>query len=246
MRQALVGNTFAGWREVARELLAEGVAPEDVLWSSVTQPSLLPASNRSGRPQERVSVPRDFIRLGEAVACYNDPGKWPLLYRILYRLVHENRDLLKIESDPDVREARVMEKAVRRDVHKFHAFVRFKRVSVEGVEVYTAWHEPQHFTVEMATPFFARRFGNMRFSILTPKGCAHWDLERLTFSTPVIRRSDDIADDAEEFWLTYYRSIFNPLRLKLKAMKNEMPVHYWSTMPETTLIPELVRNATKS
>jgi DNA polymerase len=136
-----------------------------------------------------------------------------------------------------------MAKAVRRDIHKFHAFVRFRRSEFDDKEIFIAWHEPRHFTVELAAPFFARRFGAMYFSILTPKGCAHWDLDRLTFSPAVDRSFAPAQDEAEDFWLLYYRSIFNPFRLKTNAMKRELPVRHWPTLPEAVLIPELIRDA---
>lgn len=183
------------------------------------------------------------MRIAEAVACFDDFCKWSLLYRLLFRLVYENRNLLAIESDDDVRRALLMEKAVARDVHKFHAFVRFRRVGVDGKEVFAAWHEPHHFTVERAAPFFVRRFGAMLFSILTPKGCAHWDLENLAFSEAVSPACAPDRDDTEDFWLAYYKSIFNPFRLKIKAMKKELPVRHWRTLPEAVLIPELIRTA---
>jgi uracil-DNA glycosylase family protein len=44
-------------------------------------------------------------------------------------------------------------------------------------------------------------------------------------------------------WLTYYASIFNPARLKVKAMQAEMPKKYWKNLPEAALIPELVAAA---
>lgn len=47
----------------------------------------------------------------------------------------------------------------------------------------------------------------------------------------------------QDYWLTYYRSIFNPLRLKVKAMKKELPVRHWATLPEAALIPDLIREA---
>lgn len=83
----------------------------------------------------------------------------------------------------------------------------------------------------------------MRFSILTPQICAHWDLENLTFSAGVSRAAAPTQDDTEDFWLVYYQSIFNPFRLKIKAMKKELPVRHWRTLPEAVLIPELIRKA---
>jgi DNA polymerase len=44
-------------------------------------------------------------------------------------------------------------------------------------------------------------------------------------------------------WKTYYASIFNPARVKVKAMTKEMPKKYWKNMPETALIGELLAGA---
>ena len=68
-----------------------------------------------------------------------------------------------------------MAKAVRRDEHKMHAFVRFREIGREQKSHFVAWFEPEHHIVELAAPFFARRFADMPWSILTPDVCAHWD-----------------------------------------------------------------------
>lgn len=243
MIQIAVGNDFAQWRTMARRCLQNRLSPEEVLWTGEANGRLFGADNLKESGDKVLKVPANFVSLAETVACFDAADKWALLYRIAFRLIYENRCLLDIDSDDDMRRARLMERAVLRDVHKFHAFVRFRRAEVGGAEIYTAWHEPAHFTVERSAPFFARRFGAMRFSILSPKGCAHWDLENLTFSAAVSRDSAPPEDETEEFWLAYYRSIFNPFRLKIKAMKAEMPVRHWRTLPETRLIPGLIRRA---
>lgn len=243
MIHAPVTNDFECWRRTARRLIASGTRPNEIIWSGESQAALFDEPVNHSFEAKHVNVPAEFVTLASSVACVDDAEKWPLLYRILYRLVHENRDLLAIESDADVRAARLMEKAIRRDVHKFHAFVRFRRIDCDGEEIYVAWHEPQHFTVERAAPFFRRRFGAMNFSILTPKGCAHWDKKELTFSQAADKSSAPTPDVFEEYWLLYYRSIFNPFRLKIKAMKKELPVRHWPTLPEAVLIPELIRMA---
>jgi DNA polymerase len=243
MIQVSIENNFASWRTAARAFLQTEIAPDEILWTSAAQNGLF-ENDSTFKTQEKVlKVPADFLRIAEAVACFDDFEKWSLLYRLLFRLVYENRNQLAIESDNDVRRALLMEKAVARDVHKFHAFVRFRRVEFEQQEFFAAWHEPQHLTVERAAPFFVRRFGAMLFSIFTPKGCAHWDLENLTFSEAVSFNSAPKRDETEGFWLAYYKSIFNPFRLKIKAMKKELPVRHWRTLPEAVLIPELIRQA---
>ena len=59
-------------------------------------------------------------------------------------------------------------------------------------------------------------------------------------------KSDAPSEDRlEETWLTYYASIFNPARLKTKAMQSEMPKKYWKNLPEAVLIPQLIEQAEK-
>jgi DNA polymerase len=83
----------------------------------------------------------------------------------------------------------------------------------------------------------------MRWSILTPYECAHWDLQQLAFS-PGVPRSEALDGDAlEELWQDYYGAIFNPARIKVKAMKAEMPVRHWATLPEALIIPQLLAKA---
>lgn len=243
MIQVSIDNNFASWRTAARALLQKAVAPDEILWTNGAANYLFENdfAGDGGEPTHKVSA--EFLALAETIACFDDRERWSLLYRLLFRLVYENRHLLHIESDDDVRRARLMEKAVARDVHKFHAFVRFRRAEIAGQEIFVAWHEPQHLTVERSATFFVRRFGAMRFSILTPKGCAHWNLENLTFSAGVSGENASNRDETEDFWLIYYRSIFNPFRLKIKAMKAELPVRHWKTLPEARLIPEMIRKA---
>lgn len=244
MIQVSIDNTFQSWRDASRKLLRAGVLPENIVWSPAVQNGLFSGDGLTELPtMTKPHVSPDFIKLAETSACFDDPERWAVFYRLLFRLVYENRNLLSIESDADVRRIDLMAKAVRRDIHKFHAFVRFRLVVTEGKEIYVAWHEPQHFTLERAVPFFVRRFGSMNFSILTPKGCAHWDQKELHFSPPALKEHAPETDETEEFWLLYYKSIFNPFRLKVKTMKRELPVRHWLTLPEAVLIPELIRKA---
>lgn len=245
MIQVSIENDFASWRAAARQLLQDDCAPEKILWIENGQNSLFETKRNEKNGGQIHKVPREFVALAEAAACFDDASRWSLLYRLLFRLARENRNLLFIESDDDVRRLFLMAKAVARDVHKFHAFVRFRRAEFLGEEIFIAWHEPQHFTVKRAAPFFARRFGAMRFSILTAKGCAHWDLDELTFSPAATSACAPPDDEAEDFWRAYYKSIFNPFRLKVKAMKAELPVRHWRTLPEAALIPEMIERAQK-
>jgi DNA polymerase len=244
--KAIAIHSFEQWRRAARTLLQEGVAPETVLWSeSAETPDLFgdPAPTVSAPHVQTMLVPAEFVSLAKIAACYRYMGRWGLLYKVLWRLTHGEPHLLKIETDDDVRRLRLMEKAVRRDIHKMHAFVRFRKVVDEQGERFIAWHEPAHEIVEEAIPFFVRRFGSMRWSILTPDRSALWDGTVLQFGPGVSRSDAPQGDELETLWRSYYASIFNPARVKVRSMKQHMAVRHWSTLPETALIPDLLREA---
>jgi probable DNA metabolism protein len=243
----LAGETdFAGWRNAARKLALGGVPPEEVAWvvgrdgDTPLSPSLRGDGKGQHPPAPHLTVPRDFIQRAETVICHSDPQRFALLYRLLWRMRAEP-DLLKIAFDPDIRRLDALEKAVRRDIHKMRAFVRFREIG-DG-ERYVAWFEPEHFIVERNAPFFVRRFTGMRWSILTPWLCAHWEMAELTFTPGAEKRDAPAGDAAEELWLTYYENIFNPARLRTRAMQKEMPKKYWRNLPEAPLIPRLVAGA---
>lgn len=99
---------------------------------------------------------------------------------------------------------------------------------------FAAWFEPDHPILQAATPFFAKRFADMDWMIATPEGVACFD-GALRFSSPQ-PRPDLPPDASHQLWQTYFANIFNPARVKIKAMQSEMPVKYWKNLPETQLI----------
>jgi uracil-DNA glycosylase family protein len=120
-----------------------------------------------------------------------------------------------------------------------HAFVRFREVGREQKSHFVAWFEPEHHIVELAASFFARRFADMPWSILTPDVCAHWDGHAVSITPGVAKREAPTADRLEETWRRYYASIFNPARLKVQVMSKEMPRKYWRNLPEASMIKPL-------
>ena len=235
---------YEEWRAAARRLVAANVAPERVGFRLIDDSGdLFDATSEriDQRPSARpVRVPRDFPKLARKLICHNDNSRFGLLYCLLWRLQGERR-LLDNAADEDVYTARRMAKAVQRDTHKMKAFVRFRRTVSEAGEVFIAWFEPDHHIVECTAPFFAQRYAGMRWSILTPRRSAHWNGEDLSFDVGASSRDCPNGDTLEEHWRVYYSSIFNPARLKVSAMKAEMPTRYWKNLPESRLIPELVR-----
>ncbi|HZY16210.1 MAG TPA: uracil-DNA glycosylase, partial [Ramlibacter sp.] len=93
----LAGQTdLAGFRAEARQLLAQQVAPEDVAWQMdatvdqyVDAPSPMASRPRNVARAATAIVPASFMRLCEFVVLHRDPARFALLYRLLWRLVHE-------------------------------------------------------------------------------------------------------------------------------------------------------------
>lgn len=239
----MVTADFAQWRTQARELLRQAISPQGVHFLSpqLGQP-LLPFAPgaETEAPVSAGNVPREFLALAEKVGCYRDPERWNRLYNVLWRLTHGEAHLLDDHADPDIRLLRQMEKAVRRDMHKMRAFVRFREAPGP---VYVAWYQPEHYIVRANAPFFTRRFGAMNWSILTPDESVYWDQKELRLGPGMPRDAAPSEDQIEDLWLTYYSSIFNPARANLSAMTAEMPVRHWNTLPEARLISGLLQHA---
>jgi DNA polymerase len=292
---------FASWQALARRFLREQIAPARLWWQpDAAVPADRPASSGRTDGQEGIRVPRAFLDKARLVACHRNGDQWDLLYQTLWRIARQERHLLELHGDPQVLKLNQYAREVARDVHKMKAFVRFRAVfdddagEVDGSSDghgngaaqavgradprYVAWFEPEHLIVEHVSGFFRRRFGGMRWSILTPDRCAHWEGEgqasgegseecfeeefeegstaqvraprgagqQVTgvWFTPGVDRDEAPAEDAfEDAWRLYYRSIFNPARLKVRAMLSEMPQKYWKNLPEARLIPSLVQAA---
>jgi DNA polymerase len=221
------------------------VAPEDVLWTVDGAAELFGAAQPSPAPSEAAAfkVPRSFVELADEVILHRSAERFALLYRLLWRLSGEP-ELLRVHSDPDVMKARGFAREVSTAAHKMRAFVRFRLIEdPDPPPTYVAWFEPAHRVTERTAPFFVGRFANMRFSILTPDVCLHWDGEGLAFTPGADPADAPARDSLEDYWRAYYAAIFNPARLKVAAMTKEMPRRYWRNLPEAALIPQLIQSA---
>ncbi|MFQ3666795.1 MAG: UdgX family uracil-DNA binding protein [Sphingomonadaceae bacterium] len=240
-----------GFRTALRQLVAQGIAPEAVEWTTAGTAGLpmeplldqgAGAPGKEGTDAPALRVPRRFAELAEKVICHRAPERFALLHRAALAL-RDNRALLEDRADPLSDRLEGLAKAVARDIHKMRAFLRFREVQDDAGAHFIAWFEPDHHILRHNSGFFIRRFANQRWTILTPEESAHWNGEALSFLPGASRGDAPAEDPLEAIWTTYYASIFNPARLKLAAMASEMPRKYWKNLPEAALIPELVAGA---
>ena len=247
-RVTLASQTdFEGWRLAARSAVSAAVPPDRIAWGVAGEGGdLLATDDLDALPavdQPSFNVSKTFVAVAREVIVHADPERFALLYRLLWRL-RAAPALLADASDPDVHRTQAMVKSVHRDIHKMHAFVRFKEVvAPDGEPAFIAWFEPDHYIVEAVGDFFVRRFTGMRWSILTPHRSAFWDGATLSYGPGADKGQVPDADRLEEHWRTYYASIFNPARLKIDAMRKEMPKKYWKNLPEARMIGGLIRDA---
>ncbi len=233
-------GTVAAWRARVRGLAAEGIAPGDVVWQVGEDAGTLFADARPSIPPRQLRINRAALHEIETALCHSDPERFNRAHDVLLRL---NDGLVWGDrTDPAVRRILEQAKSVRRDIHKMHAFVRFREVGASGPRrAFAAWFEPEHSIVEVGTPFFAKRFGDMDWVIATPLVTARFD-GQLRFEE-TRSTAPPPPDATEELWRTYYASIFNPARVMVKAMQSEMPRKFWKNLPEADLIPGLIRGA---
>lgn len=217
----LCGQTdLAGFRDQSQQLLAHQVAPEAVQWlvqaAALADLYVEPLAPNASRPRAVARaatsiVPASFLRLCESVVLHRDPERFALLYRLLWRLVHEPA-LRNDPVDADMMRAQHMAHAVRRDIHKMKAYVRFFAVAEPGQAqpLQVAWFEPSHHVVEVAAPWFAKRHAQQRWVIFTPERSVRWDGQRLSYAPGLPRDAVPAAEGDAPAWLACIDHVFRP------------------------------------
>ncbi|WP_324754620.1 UdgX family uracil-DNA binding protein [Roseovarius sp. Pro17] len=245
MQRAIIPQigAAAAWRDAARRFLAAGVPPGQIAWGDQSAVPDLFARDTPLPVGIAPTVPRSFVTMARTVVWHSDPERFARLYAFLWRL-RAGPQLMADRGDLDLARLRKMEKNVRRCQHKMKAFVRFREIGAPDAarRSFAAWFEPTHHTVEPTADFFVGRFNDMDWRIVTPDVSAVFENGTLSFHKGMAK--PDLPDDAsEQLWVTYFRNIFNPARLKVKAMQSEMPKKYWKNMPEAAAIPDLIAQA---
>ena len=206
-----------GFREEARALLSQQVPPEAVHWQTAqaqnsdlfADPEALGDARPRGVPKAAPAiVPASFLRLCEVVVLHSEPDRFALLYRLLWRLVHEP-GLRNDPIDPDMLHAHQMGQSVRRDLHKMKAFLRFRPIDDGQPEpLQVAWFEPAHHIVEAVAPWFAKRSPQARWAIFTPERSVECDGKQLHFAPGLPRGQAPGAEASDDEWLACYRRVF--------------------------------------
>jgi len=253
--QPLLVETFAQWRDAARDLLVHAIAPEAVTWGypqaggdlfTSAPPAAEPPHNPPGPPAARKPaphVPRSLMDMLQSAACCRVPDRWAFLYRVIWRWQQGEHDV-QSPADEDGARLHAMVKAVRREEHDMHAYIRFRERPLEaGAPRFVAWYEPQHDVLPQVAEHFRNRMGKVSWMIATPEASVLWDGQTLHHAGPLAHSAEDLDDAGEALWLTYYRSVFNPARLNTTVMQQHIPSHRWKNLPEGKIVPHMVSEA---
>ena len=254
---------YEGFRCAARGLLAQNILPDQVSWQCGSTPpegAQAPGAVPSDAPA--ISVPPEYVALCQLAVMHRSPQRFNLLYRLLWRLVHEP-ELRHNQLDTDMALARQMAEEVRHDMQKMKAQLRFHSVQddtfksrPQGGPLHVAWFEPEHHIMDAVAPLFAKRFAHMRWAILTPESSVEADylgpqsfgradtgpavakareaLAALRFRPGADKSAVPSADASEQRWLTFYEQVFHPDRLRRRMMQKEQPRHYSKNRPRAT------------
>lgn len=247
LRQVRFDGTYDGWRRAAQSCLAQNHHPSQIAWMDDVEaaeclPGLLPDAGPDTSDRTPVPMPAKFEAWARPASFHRDGRRWSLLYRVWWRWLHGEPHLLAIEVDPDISRLRALARQVDKAAYRMEAFVRFRRILTPEGERYVAWHQPDHPVLPLVARSFVARFRPLHWAIWTPDGSAEWNGERLRFGPGVstgVTREDDLA----ALWRTYYRSIFNPARVNVRAMHAQLPVRHWQTLPEARVIADLLAGA---
>jgi probable DNA metabolism protein len=247
-----IAPDFVSWREAARALLRQGVAPHRVQWRErehdgdlfSTPAAAVEAAPAAAAPsQAPARLPQSLLAMLESAACFRAADRWAFLYRVLWRWMRGEREVASA-ADEDGARLHAMVKAVRREEHDMHAYVRFReRPADAGAPRFVAWFEPSHDVLPQVAQHFARRMGGASWMLGTPDASVLWDGAQLHGTGPLMRGAADIDDAGEALWLAYYRSIFNPARLNVKVMQSHVPSRFWHNLPEGRELPRMISDA---
>lgn len=256
---------FASWRDAARVLLAAQVPPHAIQWvmadqagdllSAAAAPTdlfeaapapiaMAPAPPSSATTTASpVRISRQLMDMLQKAACCRMDDRWAFLYRIVWRW-QQGEQVVLSAADEDGSRLHAMCKAVKREEHDMHAYIRFReRDEAAGPPRFVAWFEPSHDVLPQVAQHFAARMGKISWLIATPDASVMWDGVDLHFAGPLLKSEAELDDAGEALWLTYYRSIFNPARLNDKLMKSHIPSRFWKNLPEGQVVPEMVTRA---
>ncbi|MFA0964193.1 TIGR03915 family putative DNA repair protein [Roseivirga sp. BDSF3-8] len=246
-------GSFEGFLTLVFEAYERKAYPETIMIKGKVQPLLF------GEPVEVFTDESKSSRVWRGLIKKVSHGNARKLYRaflseqsgvemLLFRLISDVFDRNNTKLD-DFRQAEILElhrldKMIGREVHRMHAFVRFRK-SKDGL--YFALIEPDFNVIPLIGSHFKKRYTDQPWLILDIRRNygIHYDLKEMK-EVRIIERSrglrelyhstpegiEESDDGYQELWRTYFNSVNIPERKNLKLHLQHVPVRYWKYLPE--------------
>ncbi|WP_263384762.1 UdgX family uracil-DNA binding protein [Granulicella arctica] len=233
MKHLLLQPDFAAWRDAAREALRLGYRPEEIDLQDASVPTTLALSLGSdetptGQPITAPHTSKTFLEAAKYASAHRDPQRWNLLYRLLYRLQTE-RDLMRVEVDRDVDQLLRLDGQVRRDLHKMHAFVRFRKVLEPGEPSYPEGR-PTVIDETVLVPDGSRELGEEHHLVLatpTPFGVTKTEIPECW--PEIDAATSEVTENCEHF-IAWYQPDHRILPLAAPFFAERFAVLRWSIL----------------
>lgn len=106
--------------------------PENIIWqtSESIQDDLFGGGEHliaASKPKAKHSIPKSVLTLIKYALCHQDASRFALCYRVLWRVIFENKNLIQLKTDEDIMQLITLAKAVKRDAYKISAFFEVSR-----------------------------------------------------------------------------------------------------------------------
>ena len=167
-----------------------------------------------------------------------------LLWRYLHKVFNDDTGTLHRNLlDPDVYDLVQCARKVRKEVHRFHGFIRFQKSS-DGM--FFAPIDPDNDIVKLLAPHFRSRFADQEWVIYdVRRKYGIWynkeKVQEVQFNKPsfdltsgyIRQQSSDLDEEYyRTLWQHYYDAINILERQNHRQMKAFMPKRYWKYLPE--------------
>ncbi|TWO72875.1 DUF4130 domain-containing protein [Caenimonas sedimenti] len=213
----LISTNFDSFATQAGVLLTGGVHPASVSWDvdpgsavppNEVPPVLAPKGGVQRRAGRSAVVPASFVKASEYVVRHRDDDRFDVLYRLLWRFVHEAAHR-PTRDDPDMHRVLLMAHAVRRNIHKLKMQTRLRAIpeaSLPGGALLVGWCEPAHRVLEPLAQWLAKQHAGACWMLLSPQGSAYWDTALLHYAAGL--DAAPARDAADEDWTRRWHALF--------------------------------------
>lgn len=207
------------WRQAARQHVLAGTPPDSLSWRVAQSPGDLQSvfretSSLQTGPEAVLHLPRRVVAWIVLALQAHQPERFAVLYRLVFRVVHEHLDPAAMPEDPDVRSVVSLVEAVKTEAARF----RLGFTQAFADPACSLWQDtPSAYVVEGNAAYCMARYARP-WEVRTPYRRMRWDGRALWFGAGQTHAGG--GAEHEEGW----------------QQAGQGPLQDW---PRTVLVPDL-------